>query len=1394
MPDPFWTSEFSRRQGEQQAARAAEYSERPNFLAGFIGSTTSGLGELFGAEPTQTAIQFREDNPLSGFVSQMIGPVGAYSGMFRLSRTARGAAALDNAMTRLPGVRALSAADNPILYGASREMLRYSPLELSRLGIGFAIADDSQDYGDMLADVGLSTILTGGFGAVGGFFRAGGQRAADMGRIVGADLAFRPTFEFRMSRVPGAQVYGEVSLQDVQNRLIRDIFTERPFDAPIRGQRQRYVDELAGGTPESDALVNTLFRPSGDRGGQSLLRQPLMRQNGQWLLGEQETQRVLAGIGFQSMDDLAEAAVYPRLITVNSRRAAGTMARILDESPALQYVGDGVMLAREGNTGLYVVAKRLRAGAVDPMDEAVEAAMRVGRELDPATANATISRLGLMPSGATVRAGSTAGRGRRAAPQGSTRVAEGDQWLILKTDQPQRFVPRAHKVAQLNVEQWARYRDAFKPSNAEDIFNARTDAALGILSPRDFLDLKTTARQTWVSKVTEKAAKKFGQVSGLERSATYRNIAEQMAVAFKPAIYLENQNPIYQRLVGLLRLSMNTADELVNTIMGGKIKVTGRPYRLRNVQHGEGFNGHRSLQQLWREMDDAERQLVVRAAQTQTPADDLAKLSADGLISARAQAAVAELQAINKDVWDQVLLPAFNSAGLSAEFNLLEGYIMPRLFKGDWFVPVLDESGKTVWLASGGLKAAKEEAEQVIAAAREAGKNWTRGSESARHLSQTDSVDVERISQLVRTQIGQNSETQAIVQSAMKRIELARAANRKGGSMPGTPMTLKEERGGLAGTPDIHHYSLEDVMKASEDHYNQLLRFAAYHTWSKRWMETEAMNLSRISPTLYDDLRRKGNQYLGIEGKITKVLNQTLSPIFGHTLGGKAATRIAQGTNHLMYMWNLAIVNPTFALLNLMNPLQTVAPWISFMTKAPTEAAEKLMQVGLRYGTDGRPSGTFSHLHPMKVLGQSLREMREPGDDLLEAYGKAKTDGTLNPQLYEGWVGGTSRAHQTLRDAYHNAGGGISGGWEFIKRTSTFMAEKSEEFSRMMAFTSAHILGRDAFGLTGEALYRFSQRATHVTMYGYGVVDRSRIFTGPIGSMFGLFKNWQFHFIGSMAQYAGLGIKQGIWAPMIWQGAAALALGGLGATPLKLFADGLARWYTDSPNSYLWLQENWPDAADEIYFGLPALLGASLQASATTPGTDVRNDLANLTNFVFIERAKQAVTAVRGAYDLWNNGDINALQDSNTRDQLMQAFAPRAVFRLFSSTEGEYVKSMRTGYPQQRDVSASSRFLHALGLNTTEIESQQVAARELWNDQQRRRNMIQALGTRYAEAQLVGDRDEMQLVVNRALALGVPVSSVVQSAHTRFRRETQSDSLSRYDQDLAGRYIRALDR
>lgn len=1372
----FWSGYFAKRDGAQAGTQAQQLHEdgwiKPGYGVGWLGSAVSSVGEMFGAQPAEDVQTFRNENPLGGFTSILAGGIGPYGLMGKLSSTARGAAMLEEGMAAIPGVRALSMAQTPVRYTMAREVLRYSPLELSRLGVGLATTEDWDDYGNLLADVGLSTALTGGFGGIIGFFQRSGKALPEAGRVVGTDHAFLPTFELRMlneqKKLGTAQVTGDLSPDELGTDLLRRVFTDAPAPSPVQGVKSRYVDALENGSPEADALVNSLFKPSGVA-NKALVKQPLMNRNtGLWNLDDTAREELLAATGFKSMDEVAETLVYPRVITVASERAAGALGKIMDDAP-LMYVGDGVMMAREADSGLFVVAKRTKAGAV--ADAPVDAVAAPTRPVF-----------------------------------GTSKIGEGDQWLIGKTDQPQRLVPEAHKVAELNVAQWAKYRDPYKPSKSTDMFNQSANMLNEILSPKDWKAIQKgtsgSAVQTITDKLVEsvnsgKLSQVFPGMQGIKDAAALRSIAQEMYTVVKPAMFLENQSTLYQRLFAHLRNNIQTGESLLSKVVHGGARVTGSPLRKKNISFGPGFNGNRSLQEIVHSLDHDEIQLVAKAAMSQTPAEELAKLSANGLISQKATDAVTELQRINADVWEQAMLPAMKAAGVGKEFDLLEGYIMPRIFKGDWFVPVQDGGGNMVWLAAGTPRQAKAEAAAVLEAAKAKGLNWTMGEGRATHLSKVDADTASHISELVSLQQAKNADTAEIVQTAMRSLEAKRAGNSRVSQLRdiGPPGTLANKRTGLGGSPDLAEYTADDLVQAMEGHYRQMLRFAGYHTWRERWLP-EANNLSKMEPALYRDLQRKGNQVMGIEGQITNTLNKTLEPVLGAHLGGKAATRIAQATNSLMYSWNLAIANPTFALLNLLTPLNTVAPMISYVTRAPAEAVERLMHTTVRYGADGRIAGTFSSLHPMKVLAQSLKELKSPDEALKEGFSRAVSDGTLTPQLFEGWVGGQSRAHQTLREAYESKGGGLAGGWEFIKRTSTFMAEKSEEVSRMNAFTASWILGRDGLQLTGEQLYKFAQRGTHVSMYGYSVVDRSRMFTGPVGSMFGLFKNWQFHFIGQMGQYAGLSMRGGSFEPMLWQGASALALGGLGATPLKYMADGLARWQGDSPSSFLWMKENWEDnekAGDAIYFGLPALLGASLQGSSTMPGTDVRNDLANMGNFVFLERAKAVGAAIGDSIDYWNGTGQNPLYDPNIRDKILQATAPRAVFRAFAATEGEYIKSMKTGYPMVRDIPQSSRVLHALGFNQVDVEEQQVAGKELWKNEERQRLLIANLGIAFADAQLNNDRDDMTRIINRAVALGVDHTKVVKSAHTRMRRE-QGDAMDRYGKTpLSARYARAFE-
>jgi hypothetical protein len=169
-----------------------------------------------------------------------------------------------------------------------------------------------------------------------------------------------------------------------------------------------------------------------------------------------------------------------------------------------------------------------------------------------------------------------------------------------------------------------------------------------------------------------------------------------------------------------------------------------------------------------------------------------------------------------------------------------------------------------------------------------------------------------------------------------------------------------------------------------------------------------------------------------------------------------------------------------------------------------------------------------------------------------------------------------------------------------------------------------------------------------------------------------------------------------------------------------------------------------------------------------------------LSNFVFYERAKAAFKATGGAWDYAQETGQNPLENPNVRDALLQGFAPRALWRLFSTTEDNAIKSMSSGYPQIRDVSALGQMAYSLGFNPVEIEAQQDAARYLWREQEAQRAAISQHGVRLANAQLNNDPDEMMATIQSAVSLGLPMTSVTKSAQTRIRREQQQDLLTKY--------------
>lgn len=1343
-----WAEDYLARQKGRAARDAAiDNSTDPGYFGGFIGSAFSGVGEMFGMEPTHTAERFRRDYPVSGVVSELSGALAPYIGWEGvLARSPRLAATLGGAAEKI-GISAIS---RPVAHGAANLAIRYAPVELSRLGAGYFLTEDWDKYQGLMADVGLSTLLTGGFGGIGGFLRSGGSaKQLVAGKIAQAPTGLAAPFEYRMSKAPSATTLGDVPLQQVQQNLFKEALTERPILRRGEGKpiRSAAVSAIEGAEPGQMLGLNVLFNESKNTKG--LLRRRLMDDAGNWTLGDDGNKELLGALNLKNMETLAESGRFPTVVDVGSPRAAGSLKKAVQ---GLSAVGDGAYMGREKGDGLFVVGLRIKPGET------------------PYTPKAGLHRFLNEPGP----------------------VHNGDRWFFIKTDKPGRFIKGAPQSADLTFSQFAKYREAFRPEvNTNTLFNQIQNRVLQTFSPDDINNIrkgmpKEQMKSEWLRRMTSRSAqfvdeRNIAGMQGVKNSEMLSNLYDEAYNVIAPSMFKGVRNKVYDSLFSMLRLNKETAETLTNRMLGGGITASRRKgFGVRLEHQPEVAPGVKTLNTLIDEnrklLTEADYRLIYSVGNSKAPKETLAELSANGLVSPQAKTLLDGIEKLDKYFWQQ-MLPVAEGLGLEGKFSLLQGPYVPRIMKGDWYVAVTDDAGKALkYIASGTRQQAMKEAEAFVKAGDDMGVKLS--AQSPRSWYSGEAKDeLFKLHKQMEAAALRDPQIEQITKAAMRNMAVENAGVRAGLMKGRMPKSLTAERTGVEASTG-GEYTAKALIDDLQQHYNMIGRYLGYQSWHQRWLP-EAVKLAEIDPKMADDLAQRARMMQGYEGKQARYLNDVASKFLGPAMGGKAATKIAQEANSLMYHWNIGIANPVFALVNLLTPLQTVAPWMAMMKTAP-HLADDLMHTHVSFDKAGKVGGLWNTLDIPKLMYKALKELGKPGQGLLDDLARAKTDGSLSPQLFENFGGHGSKVSTSIRDSYSRAGGGVAGFWDATKNIATWASRHSEEWSREYAFTAGHIIGRDLFGLKGEALYRFAQRATHVTMYGYHAMDRPLMFTGPLGSMFGLFKNWQMHFIGSMMEHAGLGWREGNWAPLMWQFAGSLAVGGLGATPLVMVADQISKWQDDQPNSYLWMKENFPNAADEIYYGFPAMFGASLQASSALPGTDVRNDLTMLSNFVFLERAKAAWKATAGAYEYAEQTGQNPLKNPNVRDALLQGYAPRALWRLFSTTEGDAIKSMSSGYPQIRNVSGMAQLAYSVGLNPVEIEEQQDAARYLWKDQEAQKAAIGAYGQRFALAMQARDSDEMTRVILEAQARGIPLSSVAKSAQTRMRREQQHDLLSKY--------------
>jgi hypothetical protein len=952
-----------------------------------------------------------------------------------------------------------------------------------------------------------------------------------------------------------------------------------------------------------------------------------------------------------------------------------------------------------------------------------------------------------------------------------------DGYVVFKTDKAELVSPSASLTSDLVKGQMAFWHPHVKAD--EKIGAEMFDGLLDLRANMDdlALDMVANAPETAVMKMLSK--------SELAKKSWFT-----LKKYFAPAD-LKITDPLARKVWGISQVASDTALERSNRIINGGYAATStgkNPINeLANMKPMEGYKGLKPMRPLVEKLNDGDLKQLNELLYKPELQQRLPEWVREGWVSKELGEVVDQLTKYDEVLWKEMKAIA-KAEGVDIP-DAMKGHLMlSRTWTGDNRVPVyanIRGNNQVVWLASGQTtKQAQDEALAVVKALRqgddaiEATVGQGYQSSTKQHLSKLMEPGRSDVGELIQLN---NPYMDKAIEASMN--------FRKAGR----PQFLQQRRGmpGAKGdylpgqSRDSAPWSQKDVLEILTGHVNRQQEFVAQlsATRATRGMMQRLADQGKTEELIL--LKESVDRMFGRQGEIAQLQNQISDSVLGGVMGKNSANKMAAGINKLMFQYTLGLGNPVYPALNMLTFTQTVVPHIAFLQRASGRDLGKYYSMLSVADTQKRVRGGLGVLSSEKITWQGFRRMGNPDARDTKLWHKAVNDGTLQPVLVDEAVGPESIFRKRLQDTL-KSGNAI----ERIEALSEWAPRYSEQFARGHAFATALEVGENIFKISDdERLYQFAREFVTKTMFRYGPGDRASVITGPIGSSFGLFKNWMMHQMGWMMAYGGVGARdlaQGKgaagFAPLAMLAAGTGSIGGTAAMPGSFAMDWISRLDDDQTfqqHLYNWLSPDGEDSrvADMVYYGLPAAVGISIQGSASSVFADPVRDASGLMSSVTVRHAMALSDAIGGAVEtgMWTG---QAPQErERVRDALVRAFAPRSIQRLVQGAEGDYIRSLNTGNPNVM-MTPQERLLYTMGVNPVAVDKAYAAQSELWRDQSRMRRAVQEFGRAVAEAQQGEDWDEVNQLVRRAMARGIPLDSVWRSAASR-RDKDQTGVLGR---------------
>jgi len=611
-----------------------------NWVKGFGLSAAESLPELIGYTPSQETQKFRQDNPVSGFVSEMAGTAVPYFGWFK---AAKAIGPLTKATERVA-----SLVNNPIGQGALKEAATFAPFEAARVGISQTPLGGDKSFDDMLGGAMLNLAVGSGVGGlVSGLANVGDKTKALTKIFKGIDI--NVPYPLQAQEMEKIIQSGSIPAGDDLNAANRMLYeTRRKARLETLPSLEKYVGPIAhdaepdANTTQLERQLNALFKaPKEKLDTKVSLQVRKFAQGAEMDFPSQEAWKSVAKEAGLPQN-FEQEGQYFRHISFNTelgdvadKSAQGINNRLTRN---MTKVDDNSFITQEADDGMYIIAKKI-AGSVNKPDSE-------------------------------------------------------DAWVLFKTDKPGKFFPdnQTWANAQVAGSKWT--PGANVAQDGGEAYNALKNGM------RDYPLNNIKA----INRDPEGIAKLLPQgIRGIADRDAFQQFGQAWREYFAPRQYQFKKSMRANWIMGQVKLAYDAAERVVNSLMGGEIvakpgaNLFWASLRNDKTTSDLGFQAIKDVPEDVRKNWDTYFRDIVEA---RVDPATLQQMAASGQISNEARDYFTNVANVNNWVNANHTL-AKNAVGKAPSEFAQNTYGLPRMWEGTTRIALRDENGKIVALASG---------------------------------------------------------------------------------------------------------------------------------------------------------------------------------------------------------------------------------------------------------------------------------------------------------------------------------------------------------------------------------------------------------------------------------------------------------------------------------------------------------------------------------------------------------------------------------------------------------------------------------------------------------------------------------------------------------------------